>query len=210
MKQPNTTSTAELLLRETASQTAGPYVHIGLALAAAGNPTRDEEIWNQMAKPEAEGEHIEIVGTVIDGNGDLVRDTFIEAWQADSSGEYLTSYDLSQPFNSFGRTATTFDRGSEWSLTTIKPGAVAAADGRMMAPHINLAIFARGINLQLHTRLYFEDEAEANAKCPVFNAIESPARRQTLIAKREEADGKVRYRLDIRIQGDNETVFFDF
>ena len=82
MKQPNSVPTSELMLRETASQTAGPYVHIGLALAAAGNPTRDEEIWNEMAKPGAEGELIEVVGTVIDGNGDLVRDAFLEVLYA--------------------------------------------------------------------------------------------------------------------------------
>lgn len=210
MQQPNSVGTSELMLRETASQTAGPYVHIGLALAAAGNPTRDEEIWNEMARAEAEGEHIEVIGTVIDGNGDLVRDTFIEAWQADSRGEYQCEFDLRKPFNSFGRTATTFEGGSEWALHTIKPGAVERSDGKVMAPHINLAIFARGVNIHLHTRLYFEDESEANATCPVLNGIESLARRQTLIAKREEADGKVRYRLDIRLQGEGETVFFDF
>ncbi|QOR41011.1 protocatechuate 3,4-dioxygenase subunit alpha [Billgrantia diversa] len=198
------------MLRETASQTAGPYVHIGLALASAGNPTRDEEIWNEMAKPEAEGEHIEVVGTVIDGNGDLVRDAFLEAWQADANGVYQPEFDLEKPFNSFGRTATTFDHGSEWSLKTIKPGQVTHPNGRPMAPHINLAIFARGINIQLQTRLYFEDEREANAACPVLSRIESPTRRQTLIAKREEVDGKVRYRFDIKLQGEGETVFFDF
>ncbi|WP_262927159.1 protocatechuate 3,4-dioxygenase subunit alpha [Phytohalomonas tamaricis] len=199
-----------MTLPETPSQTAGPYVHIGLALAAAGNPARELEIWNQMASPEAQGEHIEVVGTVSDGNGDLVRDTFIEAWQADANGEYQLTYDQSQPFNSFGRTATTFDEGSEWKLLTVKPGAVATDNGKMMAPHINLAIFARGINIQLHTRLYFDDEALANESCPVLNAVPSVERRKTLIAKREEADGVVRYRFDIRLQGPGETVFFDF
>lgn len=197
-------------LPETPSQTAGPYVHIGLALAAAGNPTRELEIWNQMARPEAEGEHIEVVGTVIDGNGDLVRDTFIEAWQADANGEYQHVYDQSRPFNSFGRTATTFDEGSEWKLYTVKPGPVETVNGKMMAPHINLAIFARGINIHLNTRLYFDDEALANASCPVLNAVPSAERRKTLIAKREEEGGVVRYRFDIRLQGQGETVFFDF
>jgi len=210
MNQPNSRPTSELMLRETASQTAGPYVHIGLALAAAGNPTRDEEIWNEMARPEAEGEHIEVVGTVIDGNGDLVRDAFIEAWQADANGEYQREFDLKKPFNSFGRTATTFDHGSEWTLKTVKPGPVAHASGQAQAPHINLSIFARGINIHLQTRLYFDDEVEANANCPVLSRIESPTRRQTLIARREEVDGKVHYRLDIRLQGEGETVFFDF
>lgn len=210
MKQPNSVPTSELMLRETASQTAGPYVHIGLALDVAGLPEREEEIWNQLATPEAEGEHIEVVGTVIDGNGDLVRDALIEAWQADAQGEYQPEFDLQKPFNSFGRTATTASGNSEWSLHTIKPGAVSRGDGKVMAPHINLAVFARGVNIQLQTRLYFEDEPQANAECPVLGAIESPARRQTLIAKREEAGGKVRYRLDIRLQGEGETVFFDF
>ncbi|QTF93346.1 protocatechuate 3,4-dioxygenase subunit alpha [Halomonas sp. BM-2019] len=210
MQQPNSRPCSELMLRETASQTAGPYVHIGLALHVAGLPERDEEIWSRMARPGAEGEPIEVVGTVIDGNGDLVRDALLEAWQADAQGQYQPAFDLEQPFNGFGRTATTAEGGSEWSLTTIKPGPVTRNDGVVMAPHINLAVFARGINLHLQTRLYFEDEADANAACPVLNAIESPARRQTLIAKREEVDGKVRYRFDIRLQGEGETVFFDF
>ncbi|WP_129139010.1 protocatechuate 3,4-dioxygenase subunit alpha [Modicisalibacter coralii] len=199
-----------VLYRETPSQTAGPYVHIGLALDVAGIPLRDEEVWSRLATPEADGEPIELVGRVIDGNGDLVRDAFVEAWQADAHGAFQPDYDLRKPFNSFGRSATTADGDSEWSFTTVKPGRVPAANGKPMAPHVCLAIFARGINIQLQTRLYFDDEAEANAECPVLNAIESPTRRRTLIATREEADGKVRYRLDIRLQGDGETVFFEF
>ncbi|MBF0674281.1 protocatechuate 3,4-dioxygenase subunit alpha [Pseudomonas sp.] len=198
------------LLRETTSQTAGPYVHIGLALAAAGNPTREQEIWNQMAKPEAPGEHITVIGRVFDGNGHLVRDSFLEVWQANHEGVYDEEYNLDKPFNGFGRTATTFDAGSEWTIETVKPGVVKAADGRPQAPHINVSLFARGINIQLATRIYFDDEANANAADPVLNLIEQPERRQTLIATREERDGKVVYRFDIRIQGENETVFFDF
>lgn len=198
------------LLPETPSQTAGPYVHIGLALAAAGNPTREQEIWNQMARPEAPGEHIVLVGHVYDGNGHLVRDAFLELWQADHQGHYDEDYDQSKPFNGFGRTATTFDAGSEWFAYTVKPGVVKRPAGVPMAPHINVALFARGINIHLNTRLYFEDEAEANAKDPVLNLIEQPQRRETLIAKRCEVEGKTAYRFDIRIQGDGETVFFDF
>lgn len=104
------------LLPETPSQTAGPYVHIGLALEAAGNPTRDQEIWNRLAKPDAPGEHILLLGQVYDGNGHLVRDSFLEVWQADANGEYQDAYNLENAFNSFGRTATTFDAG-EWTCT---------------------------------------------------------------------------------------------
>ncbi|MNE09221.1 Protocatechuate 3,4-dioxygenase alpha chain [compost metagenome] len=197
------------LLPETPSQTAGPYVHIGLALEAAGNPTRDAEIWNQMAKPGAPGEHILVFGNVYDGNGHLVRDSFLEFWQADHAGRYDSDYNLEKPFNSFGRTATTFDAG-EWTLHTIKPGVVNNAAGVPMAPHINVTLFARGINIHLQTRLYFDDEGEANAKCPVLNLIEQPQRRETLVARRCEVAGKLAYQFDIRIQGEGETVFFDF
>lgn len=197
------------LLPETPSQTAGPYVHIGLALEAAGNPTRDQEIWNRMAKSGAPGEHIVLIGHVYDGNGHLVRDSFLEFWQANHEGVYDTAFDLEKPFNSFGRTATTFDAG-EWTLHTIKPGVVKNAAGVPMAPHINVSLFARGINIHLQTRLYFEDEAQANAADPVLNLIEQPQRRETLVARRCEVEGRLAYRFDIRIQGEGETVFFDF
>lgn len=197
------------LLPETPSQTAGPYVHIGLALEAAGNPTRDQEIWNRMAKPGAPGEHILLIGHVYDGNGHLVRDSFLEFWQANHEGVYDTAFDLEKPFNSFGRTATTFDAG-EWTLHTIKPGVVKNAAGVPMAPHINVSLFARGINIHLQTRLYFEDEAQANAADPVLNLIEQSQRRETLVARRCEVEGRLAYRFDIRIQGEGETVFFDF
>ncbi len=197
------------LLPETPSQTAGPYVHIGLALEAAGNPTRDQEIWSQMARNDAPGEHILVFGNVYDGNGHLVRDSFIEFWQADHNGSYQTDYNLENAFNGFGRTATTFDAG-EWTMQTVKPGVVNNAAGVPMAPHINISLFARGINIHLQTRIYFDDEAEANAKDPVLNLIEQPQRRETLVATRCERDGKTAYRFDIRIQGEGETVFFDF
>lgn len=131
------------LLPETPSQTAGPYVHIGLALAAAGNPTRSDEIWNRMAGPDAQGEKILLIGHVYDGNGHLVRDSFLEFWQANHEGVYDPVFDSEKAFNSFGRTATTFDAG-EWTLHTVKPGVVNNAAGVPMAPHINVALFARG------------------------------------------------------------------
>lgn len=196
------------LLPETPSQTAGPYVHIGLALAAAGNLSRPQEIWNQMAKPGTPGEHIVLVGHVYDGNGHLIRDSFLEFWQANHEGVYDSDYDLEKPFNSFGRTATT--NAGEWTLKTVKPGTLNNAMGVPMAPHINVSLFARGINIHLQTRLYFDDEAQANTIDPVLNLIEQPQRRETLIAKRCTVDGKLAYRFDIYVQGESETVFFDF
>ncbi len=211
MKPVNGSYTESMLLPETASQTAGPYVHIGLALAVAGLPERNEEVWNRLADERAEGSHILVTGRVFDGNGDLLRDALLEAWQADHNGEYQPDYDLGLPFRSFGRTATRAEDGI-WDLHTIKPGTLATPSGKPMAPHINLSVLARGINVHLQTRLYFGDEAEANAACPILSGIESEARRNTLVAERrtEDANGRPHYHLDIRLQGDGETVFFDF
>ncbi|NUU36871.1 protocatechuate 3,4-dioxygenase subunit alpha [Pseudomonas sp. C2B4] len=196
------------LLTETPSQTAGPYVHIGLALEAAGNAPREQEIWNVMAKPGAPGEHILLKGHVYDGNGQLIRDAFLELWQANHEGVYDTDYNLDKAFNGFGRTATT-DVG-EWTVQTVKPGVVKNAAGVPMAAHINVSLFARGINIHLQTRLYFDDEPEANAVDPVLNLIEQPHRRESLIARRCTVDGKPAYQFDIHLQGEAETVFFDF
>ncbi|MNE92107.1 Protocatechuate 3,4-dioxygenase alpha chain [compost metagenome] len=79
----------------------------------------------------------------------------------------------------------------------------------MMAPHINLWIVARGINIGLHTRLYFADEDAANQQDPVLNLIELEVRRKTLIAQPERRGEELVYRFDIVIQGEGETVFFD-
>jgi protocatechuate 3,4-dioxygenase alpha subunit len=111
-------------------------------------------------------------------------------------------------FRGWGRVITDFATG-EWGFDTIKPGAVPGRGGTMQAPHINLWIVARGINIGLNTRLYFDDDAEANAVDPVLNLIEWDRRRSTLIARRTERDGKAVYRFDVRLQGDGETVFFD-
>ncbi len=93
------------------------------------------EIWNELASPDAPGEHILLTGQVFDGNGNLVRDSFLEFWQADHEGQYDPVYDVEKAFNGFGRTATTFDAG-DWTLHTIKPGQVADQRGQPMAPHI--------------------------------------------------------------------------
>ncbi|ROM33612.1 protocatechuate 3,4-dioxygenase subunit alpha [Pseudomonas poae] len=196
------------LLPETPSQTAGPYVHIGLALEAAGNAPRPQEICSEMARPGAPGEHILLMGHVYDRNGQLIRDAFLEFWQANHEGVYDSAYDLEKPFNGFGRTATT-DAG-EWTIKTLKPGSVKTPSGVPMAAHINVALFARGINIHLQTRLYFDDEPEANALDPVLNLIEQPHRRASLIAKRCTVEGQLAYRFDIHVQGEAETVFFDF
>lgn len=200
-------------LHETPSQTGGPYVHIGLMPNQAGIEVFEHSFNNQMVQDGTQGERIRLEGRVFDGLGLPLRDVLVEIWQADANGVYPSQQDTQgkQPdpnFLGWGRAGADFDTGF-WSFDTIKPGAVPGRKGSQQAPHIALVIFARGINLGLHTRVYFEDEAEANAKDPILNGIEWVPRRQTLIAKREERDGQIVYRFDIRIQGENETVFFD-
>ncbi len=206
------------LLRETASQTAGPYVHIGLAPQAAGFDIFENNFGSVLTTEQTKGERIRIEGRVFDGIGTVLKDVLIESWQANAEGKYAHPADhqpgkeIDPSFRGWGRSCTDFETGV-YTFDTIKPGSVngrASGKGsRFMAPHINLWIVARGINLGLNTRLYFSDEAEANAKDAVLNVIEWEARRATLIAKREQSGGKVVYRFDIRLQGEGETVFFD-
>ena len=198
-------------LKETPSQTAGPYVHIGLAPGAAGFDIYERELGWDIAGPNAKGQRIRIEGLVIDGTGSPVKDVMLEAWQANAEGIYPhpeQAGETEEGFKGWGRVITDFDTG-EWGFDTIKPGRAMGRNGHLMAPHISLWIVARGINVGLNTRLYFDDEAEANATDPVLNVIEWENRRATLIAKREMRDGAPVYRFDITLQGDNETVFFD-
>lgn len=198
-------------LKETASQTAGPYVHIGLAPGAAGFDIYRQELGWDIAGPNAKGERIRVEGVVIDGTGSPVKDVLLEAWQANAAGNYAHPEgggDVEDGFRGWGRVITDFATG-EWGFDTVKPGVTAGRNIGPQAPHINLWIVARGINVGLNTRAYFDDEAEANAADPVLNIIEWERRRATLIAKRTERDGQVVYRFDIRLQGEDETVFFD-
>ena len=200
-------------LHETPSQTGGPYVHIGLLPQQANIDVFENNFNNQLVQEKTLGERIRLEGQVFDGLGLPLRDVLIEIWQADANGVYPSAEDIqgkvADPnFLGWGRTGADFETGF-WSFNTIKPGAVPGRKGTTQAPHIALIIFARGINIGLNTRVYFDDEAEANAQDPVLKGIEWVPRRQTLIAKREERDGEVLYRFDIRIQGEDETVFLD-
>lgn len=197
------------MLRELPSQTAGPYVHIGLLPAVAGIPFEPERDWGTMVGPGVRGERIRIEGTVFDGVGAPVKDAVLELWQPDAAGRFPGHDPGADPaFKGFGRVAADLSTGL-FAFETVKPGQVPYPDGRLQAPHATLLIFARGINIHLHTRIYFEDEAAANAEDPILALIEQPERRRTLLARRELRDGRVVYRFDVKIQGPEETVFFD-
>ncbi|MBO9126689.1 MULTISPECIES: protocatechuate 3,4-dioxygenase subunit alpha [unclassified Rhizobium] len=196
-------------LKETPSQTAGPYVHIGLTpnfCDIGGVYERDLGV--AMVNDKTTGERITVTGRIFDGAGALVRDAVIEIWQADSAGLYNSPSEMrgaADPnFTGWGRCPTRAENGV-YSFDTVKPGKVPFKDGRRQAPHISFWIVARGINIGLQTRMYFPEEAEANGADPLLQRIEHRDRVATLIAAR---DGST-YTFDIRLQGENETVFLD-
>ena len=189
------------MLKQTPSQTVGPFFHASLLF----------EKENDLTTPQTVGEHIYIKGRVLDGDGQPVPDAMIEIWQADAGGYFNHSTDPNQAqadknFRGFGRSGTA--RDSEFWFKTIKPGQVPGREEQPQAPHVNVRVFARGMLIHTMTRLYFSDEA-SNANDPVLNSIPDPARRATLIAGREETSDLPAYRFDIRLQGEGETVFFE-
>lgn len=196
-------------LKESASQTAGPYVHIGCVPTFAGiEGVYPKDLGSSMVNGKTKGERITVTGRVTDGSGTPLKDAMIEIWQADAAGMYNSPSDLrgsaDPDFTGWGRQPTTGENGV-YVFETIKPGRVPFPDGRMQAPHISFWIVARGINTGLCTRMYFGDEEKANAEDPLLARIEQKVRVPTLIAERNGNS----YRFDIHLQGENETVFFD-
>lgn len=196
-------------LHETPSQTAGPYVHIGLMPHFVGlGGASPADLGGALVNERTKGERISIAGRIFDGGGAPVRDYVIELWQADAAGFYPSPSETrgtADPnFAGWGRAAADPETGA-YRFDTIKPGRVPFPDGRMQAPHVSLWIVARGINIGLNTRMYFSDEREANADDPILGRIEQRSRVATLIGQRE---GNT-YTFDIRLQGVDETVFFD-
>jgi protocatechuate 3,4-dioxygenase alpha subunit len=172
------------MLTATASQTIGPYWHL-----------LEDKSWTDLTRFGATGKVVTIEGTIYDGAGAPLNDTCVEIWQPSPAA--------SENFPGFGRAAT--DRTGTFRFTTIKPEAVPGPGNTLQAPHIAITILARGLLFHLTTRLYFADEP-ANENDPILALIEDPARRATLLA-RETQPGV--WHLDIHLQGDAETVFFE-
>jgi protocatechuate 3,4-dioxygenase alpha subunit len=189
----------------TPSQTVGPYFAYGLT--PNGKYQWNDAFSSNLVTPDTSGDRIRVEGFVYDGDGAFVPDCMLEIWQADAQGRFADPQDNralpNATFKGFGRCGT--GAKGEFSFDTIKPGSVPDPDGKPQAPHILMAVFARGMLLQNYTRIYFDGEA-ANAVDPVL-ALVPADRRATLIAKRQA--GSATYRFDIRLQGDDETVFFD-
>jgi protocatechuate 3,4-dioxygenase alpha subunit len=193
-------------LRQTPSQTVGPYFAYGLTAPQYGYPFTGLAS-DQVADELVPGERIRITGRVFDGAGVPIPDAMIEIWQADSEGRYAHPNDVrasNQRFRGFGRFGTGTERENRFTFSTVKPGSV---DG-VQAPHVNVIVFMRGMLTHAYTRIYFSDEADANARDPVFSSVPAE-RRGTLIARREEIPAGTLYHFDIHMQGDDETVFFD-
>ena len=183
----------------TPSQTVGPFLHLVLADSSEA-----------FAVPEGTAGGFWLRGRVTDGNGEAVFDALVETWQADPSGRFNHPDDPrgAEPperieFSGFGRCAT--DDEGNWAIFTVKPGSLPGLDGAAQAPHLAVSVFARGLLDRVVTRAYFADEKEANAADPVLATLPDPSRRATLLAEVSD-DG---YRFDVRLQGHDETVFFD-
>lgn len=185
----------------TPSQTVGPFFHFCL--------TTDKNCVGRIAGPQVKGEHVLLTIRVLDGDGEGLNDAMIETWQSNSDGKY-NHPDDAQPkavdtsFLGFGRMAT--EAGGKCEFETVRPGRVPGPGNISQAPHLNVAVFARGMLKQLYTRIYFVGDP-ANPDDPVL-ALVPAERRETLMAHPDSAHPGG-WCFDVRLQGKDETVFFD-
>jgi protocatechuate 3,4-dioxygenase alpha subunit len=178
----------------TPSQTVGPFFHYALPYDAG----------SRLVAEDSAGA-VRLSGVVLDGEGAPIPDALVEIWQAGPDGtfpEHPGVYDEPKEFRGFGRCAT--DADGAYGFVTLKPAGVPTLDGAAQAPHIAMSVFARGMLRRVVTRVYFDDEAEANASDPLLRDVPAD-RAATLVAARTDGG----YRFDVRIQGDQETVFLD-
>ena len=198
-------------LRQTPSQTVGPFFAYSLTAEQYGYPFNsiiNDTLIESNIDPQncgTAGERIYITGIIFDGNGASILDAVVELFQADANGQYRTTpiQHKNDGFTGFGRLGTGTNPEHRFTFTTIKPGSV---NGQ--TPHIDVLLMMRGSLRNLYTRLYFSDNMTANEQDDLFKAIPE-SRRKTLIANRLEVNGLVFYEFNIRMQGEEETVFFE-
>jgi protocatechuate 3,4-dioxygenase alpha subunit len=198
-----------MTFKESPSQTAGPYVHIGLTPNYSGiEGVYPTDLGKHMLSPATKGTRIAVEGRVFDGGGAVVKDALIEIWQADADGRCNSPGETrgaADPhFSGWGRCACDMETGL-FRFETIKPGEVPYPGGGMQAPHISFWIVARGINLGLNTRMYFAEDEGLLASDPVLKKIERRDRLSTIVIPGRNCV----YSFDIWLQGPNETIFFD-
>jgi protocatechuate 3,4-dioxygenase alpha subunit len=193
--------------RQTPSQTVGPFFAYGLTPAQYGYAFASL-VTSAIAGEATEGERIRLIGRVLDGAGRPISDAMVEIWQANAHGRYRRPADGARDntqdpdFTGLGRAGTGTDHDARFVFDTVKPGPI----GADQAPHLNVILTMRGLLSHLYTRIYFDDEAAANAMDPVLAKVPEE-RRATLLAHRAASGGV--YRFDIHMQGPSETVFFD-
>ncbi|HEV7175377.1 MAG TPA: protocatechuate 3,4-dioxygenase subunit alpha [Solirubrobacteraceae bacterium] len=185
-----------MIFELTPSQTVGPYFAIGLPW----------DVGPDVVPADTTGA-IRIRGTVYDGEGTPIPDFLLETWQADPEGRFADIHEYGgrsqlEGFRGFARYGLE-DGDGTFEIVTIKPGPVQGLGGATQAPHIAVSLFARGMLNRVITRIYFADEEQANAVDPVLARV--PAQRRATLLAQPTADG---YAIDLRIQGDGETVFF--
>jgi protocatechuate 3,4-dioxygenase alpha subunit len=208
----------DVYLGQTPSQTLGPFFHQGLLRTRAvfqvpGLCDAEADVFHHvLTTAGTSGERIALEGFVYDGLGQPIPDALLEIWQANAHGRYhhpldTSGRELDPEFHGYGRAAT--DARGAFAFLSIKPGPVAGPGGRLQAPHINLVLGARGMMRHAFTRVYFEGDAGLD-RDPVLARVPEQ-RRATLLARAAgQRDGATTYRFDVRVQGDRETVFFDF
>jgi protocatechuate 3,4-dioxygenase, alpha subunit len=182
----------------TPSQTTGPFVAISFENTQVEN----------VASEDVSGERWVIQGRVLDGDGKPVEDAVVETWQANSHGKYAHPEDtreklLEASFKGFGRVLS--NAQGAFRLSTIKPGRVPGPGGTLQAPHLVVVVFMRGLLKHLVTRMYFPDDP-GNVEDSILKLVPA-ARRPTLIARKL---GEARLEWNVVLQGENETVFFDY
>jgi len=189
------------VIRPTPSQTIGPFFAYCLTSPNYGYKLVADNVIESIS-----GQRIQITGQVLDGERHPIPDAMLEIWQADPEGQF---YGLGKPkdpsFTGFARTGT--DINGNFLFKTVKPGVFKNSTGALQAPHINLTLFARGLLRHVTTRIYFSDE-KATYKDPLIAHLVSKPRRNTLVAELEEnKEGRICYTFNIKLQGENETVF---
>ena len=197
-------------LKETPSQTAGPYLHIGCLPSKVGiNFPVEMNLGSVLASENVKGKKITVGGKVFDGKNNPIKDGMVEIWQADADGIYKSnhseSYKSDPNFNGWGRSCCDFETGL-WEFKTIKPGPVMLENGQFMAPHISFWFVARGINLGLNTRMYFSDEEFLNKSDLILKKIKRKTKIETLMGIEITPNY---YEFNIYLQGSSETIFFE-
>jgi protocatechuate 3,4-dioxygenase alpha subunit len=184
----------------SSSQTIGPFFHVYF----------DEKgVTGCVAAAKAKGERIRLAVRMMDGDGTLISDAMLELWQADAAGIYNHPDDprrgqADPAVLGFGRLPTNDDGVCEFE--TVKPGRVPGSNGVFQAPHFNITVFGRGLLKGLSTRIYLAGDP-ANHEDPVL-ALVPPNRSETLMARPDPQHPGI-WRIDLRLCGDGETVFFD-